>query len=529
MEVGGRGIGEGAVAVGENQAFDGDAHQRHLGGGRGTVHIRDLADHIDGGRRIFFERRRYGQQPGRVVDGSNADGQHRRVAHTGRVAHLVGDGVRAGEVGIGHVGQGSVGADRGGTVARTGHDRDGRDRHVVVAEHEHGLGGVLGERHRVVLGLDHGRGEGGVLQRGRTGRVDEGGGQDGGSADGGGGQAGLGGDGGVLGERGGALQGTLEERNLGQPRQRPRHPALPTERDVEEGSHHDRVELAAGAAGELLPGLRGGTGLLVGANRGHDIVGTGHGGDPGRQADLLTGEAVGIAVPVEALVVLPDGGGELSQPRQQRSGQLHTPIGMVADDRPLLVCELARGVDDLGRNPQLADVVEHGGPLQLVALGIAVPHLLAEHVGVGADPVAVAAGAGIVGVERRSESKDGFGGVGEVVRLPGLLRPLDEFLQGMGVAGLEGEAEPAGSLVREHQRQLHEHGQRHQLLGEAIGKPQRHGRGRHDEHPPEDYARPSAGRWEHAGQLPGDDDREHDREYRDCDADEESPNGLPLP
>ncbi len=134
--------------------------------------------------------------------------------------------------------------------------------------------------------------------------------------------------------------------------------------------------------------------------------------------------------------MLADGRCVLTEPRQERRCQLHAPVRMVAHHLPLVVVEATRLVDDLRWDLELADVVEHGCPLQLVApLGIDL-HLLAEHVGVSAHPVAMTSRSGIVGIEGSRQRENCLSRVGEIVLTAGSLSPLNELFERMGVAGL---------------------------------------------------------------------------------------------
>ena len=95
----------------------------------------------------------------------------------------------------------------------------------------------------------------------------------------------------------------------------------------------------------------------------------------------MASEAEGVAGAVVTLVVLLDGLGPLSQPREQRPGET-SPLERVAvDDLPLLLGELRRLVQDVGVDGQLADVVQQGGPAQAVAVGGGQLELVGDEVG----------------------------------------------------------------------------------------------------------------------------------------------------
>src|SRR5689334_5922552 len=70
-----------------------------------------------------------------------------------------------------------------------------------------------------------------------------------------------------------------------------------------QGSHDTRAELLAGAGSDLVERLVEGPGPAVGPVRRHRVERVGHRQDAGGERDLLTGEAVGVAAAVEALVM----------------------------------------------------------------------------------------------------------------------------------------------------------------------------------------------------------------------------------
>jgi hypothetical protein len=118
------------------------------------------------------------------------------------------------------------------------------------------------------------------------------------------------------------------------------------------GSNWVPAHLASSAAG-----LLGRHGLLVRPRRGHDVIGVSDGDDSTRERDVLARDAFRVALAVVALVVLGSRLGPLAQPRSERFDKPVGVLGMVAKDLPLFVCWFAWLVQDLGRDGQLANVV----------------------------------------------------------------------------------------------------------------------------------------------------------------------------
>ena len=133
-----------------------------------------------------------------------------------------------------------------------------------------------------------------------------------------------------------------EHRRVGEPRQRPHHEPHPPERDVEEGAHQARVELLAGAAGDLAPRLPRRGRLLVRARRRDHVEDVRDRDDSPGERDLLTGEPVRIPVAVPALVVVADRLEPWAEPPGERRHELVAVLRMALEDLPLVVTRTSR-------------------------------------------------------------------------------------------------------------------------------------------------------------------------------------------
>ena len=97
------------------------------------------------------------------------------------------------------------------------------------------------------------------------------------------------------------------------------------------------------------------------------------------QRDLVAAQAVRVALAVHALVVVADPRRDVGdRPAVEavlaavahRLGDLGAVARMTPHELELLVAEPARGREDRGGDPQLADVVQLGGHLELAHLGL---------------------------------------------------------------------------------------------------------------------------------------------------------------
>lgn len=125
----------------------------------------------------------------------------------------------------------------------------------------------------------------------------------------------------------------------------------------------------------------------------------------------------------------------------------------------LRVGELAFLVQDLGRHRQLADVMQQHTPAQPVHVPLGQPHLAADQLGMGPHTLGVASGEAFVSSELGDERDGMLGRVLHRVARERLARP-----QLLHCAASKCQAEPRGSVVREHQRHLEQRRQRSQPI-----------------------------------------------------------------
>ena len=181
--------------------------------------------------------------------------------------------------------------------------------------------------------------------------------------------------------------------------------------DVLEHVEHQRVELAA----TLLPHHR--ERLLDRQRRAVDAVGrervedVGDGGDAPLERDRVAGEAVGIAVPVPALVV--DERDRRRQLEHLRRGAAQQPVadlGMALHRAPLLVGEAIPLEQDLVGDRDLADVVQRACVAQQPAALLVEPEAPRDQLAHPRHPLGVMPGLRIAEL----------GGVGELADRLGL-------------------------------------------------------------------------------------------------------------
>src|SRR5690606_11784170 len=137
----------------------------------------------------------------------------------------------------------------------------------------------------------------------------------------------------------------------------------------------------------------------------HRVEGVGEIDDPRLERDRFADEALGIAFAVEALVVIED---ERQDGREEsdRLKDVDAALRVLLDDLELLLGEPALLRDDPLADRDLPDVMELRRDAEALDLLGSEPQLLADADGVMGDARAVAAGVGVLGLERISEAAD---------------------------------------------------------------------------------------------------------------------------
>src|ERR1700694_5204750 len=95
----------------------------------------------------------------------------------------------------------------------------------------------------------------------------------------------------------------------------------------------------------------------VGARRGQGVIYVSNAKDARGERDFFTSETVGIALPIPALVVVPNDCPDVSG-KINVGDELESGLRVSLHYRPLFLGELARLVEHLGRYDDLSDVVE---------------------------------------------------------------------------------------------------------------------------------------------------------------------------
>ena len=200
---------------------------------------------------------------------------------------------------------------------------------------------------------------------------------------------------------------------------------------------------------ELLAGLVGRHRLLVGPGGRHHVVRVGHGDDPGAQREVLTRDAVGVALAVPTLVVLLDRERPVPQPRPQRRGDPRSLQRVGPQQFPGLLARSPGIVEHVGVDRDLADVVQQRRPAQPVDVVLGDVHLLGDHVHEDPDTLGVAARRPVVGRQRSDQAQHGACCLGAVVTQAVLTRVVDLLLQLPAPAASAGDLVAGGHLAGE--------------------------------------------------------------------------------
>ena len=175
----------------------------------------------------------------------------------------------------------------------------------------------------------------------------------------------------------------------------PRPPPPQVLQYAQEGADHLRIELHPSAAPQFGEAATVAQGWSIGPLTGHGVVTVDHAHGAGKQRDRLAGQAVGVALAVEALVVVAHALNELCV--KQRTHDLGADAGMLTNELPLLRGQGAGLEQHAVRYADLADVVQEGDVLDLFQTLGGPAQLAAQQGHVGRDPVGVAEGVVVLG------------------------------------------------------------------------------------------------------------------------------------
>src|SRR3954447_8048594 len=114
--------------------------------------------------------------------------------------------------------------------------------------------------------------------------------------------------------------------------------------------------------------------IAVRAARGHRVVGVGDGDDTGQQRDLLADPPVRVARSVDSLVMRADDVRHLAVVLHGEQ-DVGADLGVLTHPCPLLVGQRGLLVQDLRRQPDLADVVHQSGEVDELDVLLGHPHL----------------------------------------------------------------------------------------------------------------------------------------------------------
>ena len=136
----------------------------------------------------------------------------------------------------------------------------------------------------------------------------------------------------------------------------------------------------------------------VGSVLHHGLEDVGHPQDPRLQRHRLGGQVEGVAAAIGLLVVIGGPQGNLLEAVDVAQNLIgFKAVGV--DDGPLPLIEFSRLVEDLVGYPQLAEIVQQPGDLQLLAASLLNPHPLGQPPGQPGHPEGVGHGEGALGID----------------------------------------------------------------------------------------------------------------------------------
>lgn len=176
--------------------------------------------------------------------------------------------------------------------------------------------------------------------------------------------------------------------------------------------HHDkrtgklRIELGAGAAGDLFEDLGAGHGGAVGAVGGHGVERIREAHDARGEGDRLAGKAVRVAAAVVTLVVVEDSGEDILEHGDVLEYAV-ADLGVELDEGKLVVGETAGLAEHGFRDADLADVVHQARDVDAFGLFGRVARGEREAGGEMGHALGMAAGVSILGVDGGGQGLNG--------------------------------------------------------------------------------------------------------------------------
>ncbi len=194
---------------------------------------------------------------------------------------------------------------------------------------------------------------------------------------------------------------------------------------LDEGEHRvddHRVPLVAGALAEAAERLVDREGPAVGPVRGHRIERVGHRDHPRAEGDRLAGQPVGVARPIERLVVMADDGRALTEEAEPAEDP-GPDLGVEPHRHPLLGVERPGLQEDPVGDTDLAEVVDGRRLADELDHALVEAELLGDRDGVDGDPLGVVVGRRVAMVDDLGEAADGIAGLAlelaDVAECPG--------------------------------------------------------------------------------------------------------------
>jgi hypothetical protein len=262
--------------------------------------------------------------------------------------------------------------------------------------------------------------------------------------------------------------------------------------DVQEGTNHDRIQLGARDASQLLSSSGDAHGSLVGTRGGHHFVDVGDGHNPGRERNLVALELMGIPGSVEALVVLDNRFAPLAEPRQEWGYQPGTLLGMPVEHLPLLDVRRAGFIEQSDRHFEFADVVKQCRPAQPRLPCCINLQFVGDEVGEDSDAFGMTTGRLVVNTQCQHQLDDRLHAL-SVVQPSAGTRRKELGLQFARAPRLPRDGEPRRRLVRKQQCDVEQGREWEEAPGRALEHDQSQKRAESDDDDPEDCGEGSAG------------------------------------